>query len=71
MAKRTITLVLDELDYDAIQNEFAKMQAIRDEDGPLLPDGESNLEGGMVAEIVRELNAYRSIWEAEHPRSEP
>lgn len=66
---RTITLVLDELDWDAIQSEFAKRQSRRDEDGPLLPDGESNLEGAMVAEIVRDLEEYRDLYEADHPRN--
>lgn len=67
MAKRTILLELDQDDWDTIQNEFAKQQANRDEDGPLLPDGTSNLAGAMLAEAIRNLDEYRSLYNAEHP----
>lgn len=63
---RTITLELDEDDWDSIQGEIARRQANRDKDGPLLPDGESNMVGAMLAEAVRDLQEYRAIWEAEH-----
>lgn len=62
---RTITLELDELDYDCIQGEIARRQAFRDKDGPLLPDGESNMVGAMLAEAIRDLEEYRAAWEAE------
>jgi hypothetical protein len=68
MAKRQITLELDELDYDTIQGEFARQQQFRDDYGTILPDGESNLAGAMIAEAIRNCEEYRSIWEAEHPR---
>ncbi len=63
---RTITLELDEDDWDSIQGEIARRQVNRDKDGPLLPDGESNMVGAMLAEAVRDLQEYRAIWEAEH-----
>ena len=62
---RTITLELDEDDWDSIQGEIARRQVNRDKDGPLLPDGESNMVGAMLAEAVRDLQDYRAIWQAE------
>lgn len=67
MTPRTITLVLDELDWDTVQSEIARSQAFRDKGGPLLPDGESNLAGAIIAEAIRNLEEYRAVWEAEHP----
>ena len=64
---RTILLELDEDDWNTIQNEFARQQSFRDQDRPMLPDGESNLSGAMVAEAFRNLEEYREIWEREHP----
>lgn len=64
---RTIVLELDEDDWNTIQNEIARQQAFRDEDGPMLPDGESNMTGAIIAEAIRNLEEYRAIWEAEHP----
>lgn len=64
---RTITLELDEDDWDSIQGEIARRQARRDEHGPLLPEGESNMVGAMLAEAVRDLEEYRAAWESEHP----
>lgn len=63
---RTITLEVDEDDWNTIQNEFARIQAFRDAYGPILPDGESNLAGAMVAEAFRDLEEYREIWTQEH-----
>lgn len=62
---RTITLELDEDDWNAIQKEIAIRQSRRDKDGPLLPDGESNMVGAMLAEVVRDLEEYRAAWEGE------
>jgi hypothetical protein len=64
---RTIILELDEDDWDTIQREFVRQQSCRDEHGPLLPDGTSNLAGAMVAEAIRDLEEYRESWEANHP----
>lgn len=68
MPKREILLVLDEEDWDTIQSEFARRQASRIYDGeggtqPNLPEGESNDAGAMVAEMVRDLEEYRSLHE--------
>jgi hypothetical protein len=66
---RTLTLILDELDHITIQKEIAHRQARSraiDPDGPtILPDGDSNLAGAIVAEIVRDLWEYRALWEVE------
>ena len=67
MASRIITLELDELDWDTIQREFAKRQVrCRDEHGVILPDGDSDLAGALLAECVRDLEDYRELWEAEN-----
>lgn len=67
---RTITLVLDEDDWNTIQGEIARKQSFRDGDGPILPEGTSNLAGACIAEAIRDLEEYRAIWEAEHPRGD-
>lgn len=63
---RTVVLELDEDDWNTIQNEFARTQQFRDEDGPILPDGTSNLQGAMIAEAIRNLEEYRAAWSAAH-----
>jgi hypothetical protein len=85
MAKtRQIILELDEDDYDAIQAEVARRQAVRwpsgnespglidvagpPKSGPILPDGESNTVGSILAEVVRDLEDYRAMFDATHPR---
>lgn len=45
---KTITLELDDLDYAAVQEAIATRQLYR-----VLPDGEGNLAGRVVAEICR------------------
>lgn len=45
---RTIILILDELDYDAVQTALAMRQGWR-----IMPLGTSNLPGSIVAEICR------------------
>lgn len=65
--KRMILLELDEADWNTIQNEFASRQSDRMSDGkggtiPILPEGESNDAGAMVAEIIRDLEEYRARW---------
>ena len=67
MAKRKIILECDDADYDTIQAEFARQQQFRDKDGTLLPDGDSNLSGAMVAEAIRNLEEYRQLWESQNP----
>jgi hypothetical protein len=62
---RTITLVLDDLDYDLIQSEFTHRQVRSRTIDPtgetIVPEGDSNLAGALVAEIVRDLNDYRDL----------
>lgn len=65
---RSFTLELDEDDWNTIQSELARQQANRDEDGPILPEGASNMQGAMIAEAIRNLEEYRSLWDSEHPR---
>ena len=72
---RQIILVLDEDDWNAIQAEFAERQSFRRDDGqggtePMLPEGESNLAGAMVGEIVRDLKELRDLWEKGHPHAD-
>ena len=64
MTRQIILNVADD-DSDAIQQEFAKRQRLIAE-GFDLPEGESDLPGAMVGEIVRELWEYEALWEAEH-----
>jgi hypothetical protein len=53
-ARRGIYLILDEDDYNAVQSAMARRQSRRDESGgPILPPGESNTAGALVAEICR------------------
>lgn len=59
-----IELLLDEPDAAAVNEEFALRQKCRDADGQVLPDGESNRVGAMVAEMVRDLREYRSMYAA-------
>lgn len=63
---RTITLELDEDDWNTIQGELARQQAFRDASGPILPDGTSNMAGAIIAEAIRNLEEYRALWESEH-----
>lgn len=52
---KTLTLELDELDYDTIQKELTLRK------GRPLPDGDGNDEGRMIAECIRDLNDYRDL----------
>lgn len=61
MALRTITLLLDEQDYDTIQNEVAYRQRLESEGIPGVADGDSNLIGAVVAEAIRDLDEYRAL----------
>lgn len=68
----TMTLTLDEADYATIQKEIAHYQkgsrAI-DPTGPtIVPDGDSCLAGAIIAECCRDLDEYRQLWAAEHPK---
>lgn len=60
---RTITLECDDLDFDTIQAEIAKRQLRRDEHGTIIPDGESNLPAAIIAEVVRDIDDYRILFD--------
>lgn len=50
---RKITLLLDELDYAAVQAAMAKRQLFRADGKCILPDGTSNTAGALIAEVCR------------------
>lgn len=58
MKLEKIILVLDPDDFRDILAEFELRK-----DQPL-PEGESNDEGAMIGEIIRDLNEYRAISDA-------
>ncbi len=60
---RRIELLCDDMDFDFIQRTFARKQAAhhRAFGETILPDGESNFAGAMVAELLRELDELRAI----------
>lgn len=64
MALRRMELVLDELDYDTIQREIAHRQERsrwEDDGGTIIPEGDSDLAGAIIAEIIRDLDDYRDL----------
>lgn len=64
---KTLTLQLDDLDYDTIQAEIAHRQQLDYRpDGPLRPDGESCVAGTYLAECIRDLLEYRLLWLEDH-----
>jgi hypothetical protein len=70
MPNRTMTLSLDEDDWEAIQAEIARRQAASHAayGETLLPEGDSCLAGALIAEMVRDLEDYRSLYNASHPK---
>lgn len=72
MANKRIVLEVDEDDYRDIVTEIAHYQAVRRRSHTtgelLLPDGESDIAGAIIGEIVRDLREYREHWERENPR---
>lgn len=66
---RQLVLELDELDWQTIhkyiadyQSRSAKILAVDGKIGPtILPDGDSNLAGAIMAECVRDLIKYRHL----------
>ena len=69
MKTRTMVLELDEEDFATIQGEIAKRQAasrqIAPNESTIIPDGDSNLAGSLVAEMVRDLDEYRALYESQ------
>ena len=51
MKTKTITLELDEDDFDSVQQAISTRQGLFG--GGMLPDGDGNLAGSYVAEICR------------------
>jgi hypothetical protein len=74
MPIRKVELLMDDDDYRDLQKEITHRQSrlrMPDPDRPgrtvvFLPEGESDLAGAIVGEIVRDLWDYRQIWEAGH-----
>jgi hypothetical protein len=66
MATRTMTLTLDEDDYDAIQKEIADRQVLSrvlyPDEPTVMPDGDSCLVGAIFAECCRDLEEYRALF---------
>ena len=60
-----MTFVVDEDDYSTIQAEIAKRQA--EGRTGVLPEGESDLVGSHIAEMIRDLDDYRSLYDRDHP----
>lgn len=57
---KTITLKLDELDYEAVQRCIARRQLYR-----IMPDGEGNQAGRVIAEICRGWEEMLDAWPLE------
>ena len=68
--KHRLVLWLDELDFNTIQIELSLRQQRNLQpgfEGCQIPDGTtSNEDGIFLAEAIRDLNDYRSLWESEH-----
>ncbi len=65
MCQERMELILDAADARAVHQAFAAMQLCRDKDGVILADGDSNLAGAMVAEMVRDWLEYRAIFQVD------
>lgn len=65
MGLRRIELILDDDDFNAIQAEIThrQMRSRWDdaEGGTVLPEGESNLAGALLAEVIRDLDDHRDL----------
>jgi hypothetical protein len=70
---RRIELILDDDDFNTIQAEITHRQvrsrAIAPDSPTILPDGDSNLAGAILAECCRDLIEYRALWEKERPNA--
>ena len=74
MKTRQIILELDEDDWKTVQDYMADFQAASAKisamsgssgTGTILPDGDSNLAGAIMAECVRDLIEYRQLFAAQ------
>lgn len=61
----TMTLTLDEDDWNTIQDEISLRQVrsrkLSPDGSHCVPDGESCLAGAIIAEAIRDLDEYRSM----------
>lgn len=59
----TMTINLDEQDFATIQREIARRQTRSrwPDGGVILPEGESDIAGSLIAEAIRDLEEYRSM----------
>lgn len=66
MATRPLILELDEADWETVQSFVADYQAKNHhrDGGTIVPEGESNLVGAIVAEAVRNMLEYRQMFAA-------
>ncbi len=66
---RKILLELDEADAETVDGYIADYQARNQaaDGGTIVPDGDSNLAGAIMAECVRDLLEYRASWKAGNP----
>ena len=62
---KTIILELDEIDYQDVMSEIARHEAMSP-----LPDGRGNVNGRVVAELVRDLREYRDLYDSESSEGE-
>lgn len=59
MASKTIILKVDDLDYETIMGEICRHEATAP-----LPDADGgNINGRVIAEVIRNLNEYRDIYD--------
>lgn len=71
MKTRQMILELDDTDWDTIHEYIADYQAASakvhamcgKKGGAILPDGDSNLAGAIMAECVRSVVEYRELFE--------
>jgi len=62
----SLVLQLDDEDFKTINAEITKRQKRSrwPDGGVILPEGESDIAGALVAEAIRDLNEYRSMFKA-------
>lgn len=74
MKTRQIILELDDDDWQTVQDYIADFQAASAKisamsgnggSGTILPEGDSNLAGAIMAECVRDLLEYRQLFDAQ------
>lgn len=60
----TITLTLDEEDFRTINAEIARRQKRSrwPDGGAIIPEGQSCIAGALLAEAIRDLDEYRSMY---------